>query len=35
MGALVGGLANVPFLMKIFDGLEKRALQKKLEENPV
>jgi alpha-galactosidase len=35
MGALVGGLAGVPFLMKIFDGLEKRALQKKLEENPV
>ena len=35
MGALVGGLANVPFLMKIFNGFEQRALQKKLEENPV
>ena len=35
MGALVGGLANVPFLMKIFNGAELRALQKKLAENPV
>ena len=35
MGAMVGGLANVPFLMKIFNGLEQRALKKKLEENPV
>jgi hypothetical protein len=35
MGALVGRLANVPFLMKIFNGFEQRALQKSLEENPV
>ena len=35
LGALVGGLANVPFLMKLFNGFEKRDLEKKLEENPV
>jgi hypothetical protein len=35
LGALVGGLANVPFLMKIFNGFEKRDLEKKLEDNPV
>jgi alpha-galactosidase len=35
LGAVVGGLANVPFLMNIFNGIEKRALAKKLRENPV
>jgi alpha-galactosidase len=35
IGAIIGGLANVPFLMKIFNGFEKRDLEKKLEENPV
>ena len=35
LGALIGGLADVPFLMKIFEALGKRALQKKLAENPV
>jgi alpha-galactosidase len=35
LGALIGGLANVPFLMRIFNGMEKRDLEKKLAENPV
>ena len=35
LGALIGGLANVPFLMRIFDNLGKRDLEKKLAENPV
>ena len=35
LGAIIGGLANVPFLMKIFNGFEKRDLEKKLEDNPV
>ena len=35
LGALIGGLANVPFLMRIFDKLGKRDLEKKLAENPV
>jgi alpha-galactosidase len=35
LGAIIGELANVPFLMKIFNGFEKRDLEKKLEENPV
>ena len=34
-GALIGGLANVPFLMRIFNGLERRDLEKKLNQNPV
>jgi len=35
MGAVLGGLANVPFLMRIFNALEKRDLGKRLAENPV
>jgi len=35
VGALIGGLANVPFLMKIFEASGKRDLEKKLEKNPV
>jgi alpha-galactosidase len=35
LGALIGGLANVPFLMRIFDGFGKRDLEKKLNQNPV
>ena len=35
IGALVGAFADVPFLMKIFNRLEQRALEKKLIENPV
>jgi alpha-galactosidase len=34
-GALIGGLANVPFLMRIFNALEKRDLEKRLAQNPV
>jgi alpha-galactosidase len=34
-GALIGGLANVPFLMRIFNALEKRDLEKRLAKNPV
>lgn len=34
-GALIGGLANVPFLMKIFNALEKRDLENRLAKNPV
>jgi alpha-galactosidase len=34
-GALIGGLANVPFLMRIFNALEKKDLEKRLAKNPV
>ncbi len=34
-GAVIGGLANVPFLMRIFDMIGQRAQRKMLEENPV
>ena len=34
-GAVIGGLANVPFLMKIFDMIGQRAQRKMLEKNPV
>ncbi len=35
VGALIGSLADVPFLMRIFDELGKREQEKKLAENPV
>jgi alpha-galactosidase len=35
LGALIGGLANMPFLMRIFDKFGRRDLEKKLKENPV
>jgi alpha-galactosidase len=34
-GVLIGGLANVPFLMRIFNALENRDLEKRLAKNPV
>ncbi|HTX90245.1 MAG TPA: glycoside hydrolase family 36 protein [Anaerolineales bacterium] len=34
-GAVIGGLANVPALMKIFDSFGRRAMRKMLKENPV
>jgi alpha-galactosidase len=34
-GAILGGLANVPILMKIFDRNSRRSLKKAIEENPV
>jgi alpha-galactosidase len=35
IGAVIGGLADVPFLMRIFNAIEQRSLEKKLEQNPV
>jgi hypothetical protein len=34
-GALIGGLANVPALMKIFYAVSRRSLKKTIEENPI
>ncbi|MBE3117121.1 MAG: hypothetical protein IMZ50_00005, partial [Candidatus Atribacteria bacterium] len=34
-GAIIGGLANVPVLMKVFDKLGKNSLKKTLKQNPV
>jgi alpha-galactosidase len=34
-GAIIGNLANVPFLMKIFDAIGHRSMKKVLKENPV
>ncbi len=34
-GAVVGALANIPFLMKVFDKLGKNKLKKMLKANPV
>jgi hypothetical protein len=34
-GAVLGGLANVPLLMKAFDKLGKNSLKKTLKQNPV
>jgi hypothetical protein len=34
MGALVGGLANVPFLMKIFNGFEQAGSAKEARREP-
>ena len=35
LGAIIGRLANVPFLMKIFDRFGQRDLARKLRKNPV
>jgi len=34
-GAFIGGLANVPALMNVFDKLGKNSLKKMLKQNPV
>ncbi len=34
-GAVIGGLANVPALLNVFDKLGKRSLKKTLKQNPV
>ncbi len=34
-GAVIGGLANIPALMKVFDKLGKNSLKKMLKQNPV
>jgi alpha-galactosidase len=34
-GLIIGGLANVPVLMKVFDKLGKNSLKKTLKQNPV
>jgi alpha-galactosidase len=34
-GAVIGGLANIPVLMKVFDKLGKNSLKKMLKHNPV
>ena len=34
-GALLGRLASVPVLMKIFDRISRKALKKSIEENPI
>jgi len=34
-GAIIGGLANIPVLMKVFDELGKYSLKKMLKHNPV
>ena len=34
-GAILGGLANVPILLKIFDRLSRSSLKKAIEKNPV
>jgi alpha-galactosidase len=34
-GALIGGLANVPVLMKIFDAVSRKSFRKALKKNPI
>jgi hypothetical protein len=35
LGALLGGLANIPFFIKTFDQISRRSLKKSIEADPV